>query len=280
MTRNCSLKAISAGCCSSGAHSRPWPSQTGTTSRTRRRHPRPWPSFAKANGWPKTSSLDEAIAAYRQAIPSSRIMPRLISRWAWLMPAGNRYPEAVKAFKEAARLQPQWGQVYENLGVAYIKMGQWREARDAFAEAIRLHPDNAEAHYNLGLANGKLNRDQEARAQFAEAIRLDPAMAKAHKNLGLAYLNLGMLDQARKSLQEAVRLDPKDPQAHYALCVYYARAGDTQAANREFQALKSLDPKLAGKLTDLMRPGAPAEEARLKHRGVPAEPALSILQLD
>ena len=69
-----------------------------------------------------------------------------------------------------------------------------------------------------------------------------------------------MLDEARKSLQEAVRLDPKDPQAHYALCVYYARAGDTQAANREFQALKSLDPKLADKLTDLMRPGAPAKK--------------------
>ena len=43
--------------------------------------------------------------------------------------AGNRYPEAVKAFIEAARLQPQSGQVYENLGVAYIKLGQWREAR-------------------------------------------------------------------------------------------------------------------------------------------------------
>jgi Flp pilus assembly protein TadD len=61
-------------------------------------------------------------------------------------------------------------------------------------------------------------------------------------------------------LQEAVRLDPKDPQAHYALCVYYARAGDTQAANQEFQALKRLDPNLAARLTDLMRPGAPAKQ--------------------
>ena len=61
-------------------------------------------------------------------------------------------------------------------------------------------------------------------------------------------------------LQEAVRLDPKDPQAHYALCVYNARAGDTQAANREFQALKQLDPKLAEKLADLLRPGAPVKK--------------------
>ena len=150
------------------------------------------------------------------------------------------------------------GLVYENLGVVYIKMGQWREARDALAEAIRRSPDSPEAHYNLGLVYGKLKRDQEARAQFAEAVRLAPNMAKAHKNLGLAYLNLGLLDQARKSLQEAARLDPTDPQAHYALCVYYARAGDTQAANREFQALKGLDPKLADNSLTRYAPAPPA----------------------
>lgn len=230
MTRNCGLKAIVLLVVLIWGALPALAQQDGYDERDESVAPEALAQFHKGERLAKNGQLDEAIAAFRQAIALQPDYAQAYQQLGLAYAGGNRYPEAVKAFKEAARLQPQSGQVHENLGVAYIKLGQWREARETFAAAIRLHPDNAEAHYNLGLANGKLNRDQEARAQFAEAIRLDPAMAKAHKNLGLAYLNLEMLDQARKSLQEAVRLDPKDPQAHYALCVYYARAGDTQAA--------------------------------------------------
>ena len=70
-----------------GGGSRPWPSQTGMTSRTRRRRPRPWPSIAKANGWPKTGSSVRPSRLTARPSASSRIIPRLITRWAWLMPA-------------------------------------------------------------------------------------------------------------------------------------------------------------------------------------------------
>ena len=169
----------------------------------------------------------------------------------------KQYPDAVKAFKAAARLQPEMGLIYENLGVVYIKMGQWREARDALAEAIRLAPDSPEAHYNLGLVNGKLIRTRKPGPSLPKPSAWTPPWPRPTKTWGWPTSTWDSLDAARKSLKEAVRLDPKDAQAHYALCVYYARTGDAQAANREFQALKQLDPKLAEKLSNLMRPGAP-----------------------
>ena len=140
--------------------------------------------YRKGERLAKNGQFTEAVAAYRQAIRLEPDYPQAYYEMGLAYAGLNQYPDAVKAFKEAARLQPEMGLIYENLGVVYIKMGQWREARDALATAIRLNPDSPEAHYNLGLANGKLNQDQEARTQFAEAIRLDPAMAKAHKNLG------------------------------------------------------------------------------------------------
>ncbi len=156
--------------------------------------------YRKGERLAKEGQFTEAVAAYRQAIRLEPDYPQAYYEMGLAYAGLNQYPDAVKAFKEAARLQPEMGLIYENLGVVYIKMGQWREARDALAEAIRLHPDSPEAHYNLGLANGKLTRDQEARAQFAEAVRLAPDMAKAHKNLGLAYLNLGQLDASPEIL--------------------------------------------------------------------------------
>ena len=98
--------------------------------------------FRKGERLAKNDRLDEAIAAYQQAITLKPDYVQAYHQMGLAYAGGNRYPEAVKAFKEAHRLQPRWGQVYENLGVAYIKMGHWQEARDAFAEAIRLHPDN------------------------------------------------------------------------------------------------------------------------------------------
>ena len=108
---------------------------------------------------------EEAIKAYREAI---RLEPNYTEAYTQMGLAYanlNEFAEAVKAFQEVVRLQPQSGQAHGNLGAAYMKMGRFSEARDAFREGVRRHPEDAEAHYNLGLALGRLKRDREALAE-------------------------------------------------------------------------------------------------------------------
>ncbi len=209
--------------------------------------------FNKAQKLEQAGKPEEAIKTYQSAIRLEPQYPEAYQQLGLAYASLNQYPEAVKAFQEVIRLRPQSSLAQGNLGAAYMKMGRFQEARNAFREAVRLRPDDGEAHYNLGLALGKLKRDQEALGEFSQAVKLQPDLARAHRNLGLANLNLNRLDEARQALQEAAALDPKDPQVHYALCVYYARTGNVQALNKEFKALQALDKDLAQRLKEQIK---------------------------
>ena len=51
------------------------------------------------------------------------------------------------------------------------------EAIEAYKQAVKINPDDADAHYNLGLAYGISGMYKKAIASFKQAIRIDPEMA-------------------------------------------------------------------------------------------------------
>ncbi|MDO8283198.1 MAG: tetratricopeptide repeat protein [Thermodesulfovibrionia bacterium] len=77
------------------------------------------------------------------------------------------------------------------LGKIQGTLGKYQEAVDAFKEALRINPDYAEAYYYLGAAYSHLNRYQEAADACKQAIRIKPDYAIAHLGLGISYSALG-----------------------------------------------------------------------------------------
>src|SRR5215510_13253260 len=86
-------------------------------------------------------------------------------------------------------------------GHEFLKQQKDREAIKAFKESIKLNPNTAETYYGLGFSSFRLGRFREAGDAFKKAITLDPGMAKAHYGLSLAYQELentkGLLDEYR-----------------------------------------------------------------------------------
>jgi len=80
---------------------------------------------------------------------------------------------------------------YIQIGCCYDKLGFYKDAIEAFKQAIRIDPDDAIAHYNLGVAYSQLGFYKDAVEAFKQAIRIDPDYAKAHYNLGCAYFLIG-----------------------------------------------------------------------------------------
>lgn len=76
------------------------------------------------------------------------------------------------------------------LGHTYLKAQKDREAIKAFKESIKLNPNMAEPYYGLGFSNFRLGRFRDAADAFKRAINLQPRMAKAHYGLSLAYQEL------------------------------------------------------------------------------------------
>jgi tetratricopeptide (TPR) repeat protein len=92
-------------------------------------------------------------------------------------------------------------------GRDFLAQHKDREAIKAFKDSLKLNPDDAEAQYGLGFANFRIGRFRDAADAFKKASVLSPHMAKAHYGLGLAYQELGMDKQLIEEYRVLENLD-------------------------------------------------------------------------
>jgi|TARA_B100000315_G_scaffold202956_1_gene195837 tetratricopeptide (TPR) repeat protein len=109
-----------------------------------------------------------------------------------------------------------------NLGVSYGKIGGYDEALEAFGEVIRIDPDHAAAHYAMGYCYSRLGLQKNAARAYRKSIRLEPDSVDARYNLGIIRLKAGDRDgvieqyealkdldkDSAKQLLDAVRAHP------------------------------------------------------------------------
>ena len=96
---------------------------------------------------------------------------------------------------------------WNSLGVIYIDQGQLDEALEAFGEALRLNPDYAESHNNLGHIYGKTRQIDKAIDSYRNASRLAPWLADIQNNLGHELVKKGLLEQAIKAYERAHQIE-------------------------------------------------------------------------
>jgi tetratricopeptide (TPR) repeat protein len=120
---------------------------------------------------------------------------------------------AIREYREALRIQPDYAEAHNNLGNALEKKGDLDGAIREFREALRVQPDYADAHYNLGVALYDKGDLDGAIRESREALRIQPDDADAHFNLGNALYGKGDLDGAIREYREALRIQPDNARA-------------------------------------------------------------------
>jgi TonB family protein len=163
------------------------------------------------------------------------------------------YNAAIKEFKQAIRLRPNWPEAHFELGRAYaaipINPGSGPEnvqaALKAFEEAVRLKPDWPEALVELASKYSSFQQYDKAIPALKQAISLKPELAQAHQALGMQYLNTGNFLDAMTSLKEAIRLKPEQPLPHKLLGLAYLVVDERDSALEEYKILQTLDPEMA-----------------------------------
>jgi tetratricopeptide (TPR) repeat protein len=159
--------------------------------------------------------------------------------------AGARqYDQAVDAYRQAIKLDPNLAAAYHGLGRVYVNMGRATDALGPMRSAIRLEPENAIAHLNLGITLENLRRFEEALTELNEAKRLSPQNATIHNELGNLLNNyLGRTADALVAYQEARRLDPDQPSIQYNVGLALMLLGKSAAAIAPLQEALRLDPQ-------------------------------------
>lgn len=88
-----------------------------------------------------------------------------------------------------------------------LAAGRVEDAISRFRNALRLDPNFADARNGLGVAYGQQGRYDDAIAAFRATLASGPARAHVFSNLGYAQLRAGYLDDAWESLTRAFELD-------------------------------------------------------------------------
>jgi tetratricopeptide (TPR) repeat protein len=107
--------------------------------------------------------------------------------------------------------------VLSRLGQAYDAGGKEAQAVESYRKALALHQD-ANVYDNLGNALAKEGDFASATSAYQRSMELDPDSAgRAYRDLGISFYNADRLNDALVPLRTSTQLDPRNPQGWYVL---------------------------------------------------------------
>ncbi len=153
-----------------------------------------------------------------------------------------------------------------NLGLGYMRQGNYSEALVKLERALRQNPKLARAHHYIAELYNRLNEKQLADKHYATALELDPLDASAQNNYGAFLCAQGRYDEAEPHFLAAVRhplyTGRAETNENAALCA--SQAGDDAKAEKYLHAALESNPRLPKSLYRL------AEINYQKQRYLPA----------
>jgi tetratricopeptide (TPR) repeat protein len=197
---------------------------------------------------PPPPDWSAAVAALRQALAASPKQPESSQAQnvlgLMLGRMGAPIDDVLAALRAAIRIQPDYAEAYNNLGLVLIQAGKDEEGIAALREAVRLAPSYADARTNLGAA---LTPNDAAAGikELEEAVRLAPGSVKALFNLAVAYGTSPAHGPKKEieHLEKVIALAPDFPRAHLALGKALLQDGKAAEAVTVLQNAVTLEPE-------------------------------------
>lgn len=179
------------------------------------------------------AALQEVLTALRikEAFPDAHLLAGIIYLGRGL------HLNAIRHFKRAVELKPDFFMAHNNLGAAYLAAERWEEAAALFNELVGniLYASPGHGHNNLGWAYYKMGKPKEARRHYFMAIQLAPELCPPYNNLGLLLLEQSRFDRSVKYLNRAIKRCPSYAEPNYHLGRLSMRQGDAGSARARFR---------------------------------------------
>lgn len=180
--------------------------------------------------------------------------------------AQGKLKAALAKYKLAIKLNPDFVELYQNIGVLRHYCDKNKTGLEEYDKAIQIKPNYINSYYNRGTAKSKLGKEKADQGKLMEAQKLynesmedfdvviqqRPDKAAAYNNLGWTKYLLGQLkteqgneSEAQKLYEEtlidvnnAIKLDPdlaeSRPSFYHTRAVAKAALGEHQEAIQDF----------------------------------------------
>jgi tetratricopeptide (TPR) repeat protein len=123
-------------------------------------------------------------------------------RWAyylgWARAELGEQEDAVAAFREALRLNPEYDPTALRLAESLRAAGRVEESGEVLEGVVARNPDSATAHFGLARFLASRGDDQAALAAYLRACEIFPPYGAAHYALAQFYRKLGREGEARQ----------------------------------------------------------------------------------
>ncbi len=115
------------------------------------------------------------------------------------------YDNAIKNYKDSLRIRES-SEVFQNLGVCYMKKGMLKESYRNLVKALLLNPNKFSIYNNLGAVMEKSGKYDQAIQMLDIATKLNPKNTIGFYNLGIACDKKGDFEKAMISYKKATDL--------------------------------------------------------------------------
>jgi superkiller protein 3 len=159
--------------------------------------------------------------------------------------ASRHYPEALRDFGEALKLDPTASFALMSAGQAHAAMGNDAAAEPLFRRALETDAKDADAANQLGLLLVRQNHPDEARQCFEQAIAAQRDHVWAINNLGVLYMQIQKVNDAIAAFRYGIEVVPDEETSYLNLARVYARAGDRAKAREILRQLMARKPSSA-----------------------------------
>lgn len=120
--------------------------------------------------------------------------------------ANEHIDVAITEFEKEQMRNPLEGSIYDRLGDAYIRAGDYTKAQQSLQRALLLEPTATGPYILLGKALLKLQDPASAVMYLERAKKMDPNNFMTHALLGQAYRSLGRTEDASRETQTAQKI--------------------------------------------------------------------------
>lgn len=185
----------------------------------------------------KAGDAKEAFQQIEKAISlDPTFAPNFNAKGVMLHLSFGRFDDAIAAYQQALKLDPEYSEVHTNLGNVYLDLERYDDAIAEYELALSdmLYVTPWFAHGNLGWAHYKAGRVDQAIGSIGRAIDLNENFCQGHRNLGIIHEEAGQLPEALVSYRRFRESCPEVPEAYRSEGQVQALLGEMDDARNSF----------------------------------------------
>ncbi len=191
-----------------------------------------------ASIYQEKGNTEEAILILERGLDALPSSYEIYIEYMKALLSAQQYDKIIASFGKMNLREAEYDpEIWNNLGTAYAKKGDFEEAIKAFETGLSLddrHPELcnnlANACYSQGLKLKDASLYFRCFEYYKKAIELDPGYPAPYYGLGHAYRQQGNLEGAIYCWEKALEADPGFRQAHLDLAMAHINAGNKARA--------------------------------------------------